>query len=674
MNACIRMLALFFSLTTCAVTVANADAIGAGNDWTRRNADTSETAYSRLDQINSKSIRGLGLAWSFDLPGEGSLEATPLAIGGVLYFTGTRSTVYAVDGGTGKQLWKFDPETWKVAPETMGFFQNNRGVAYADGRIFSAAHDGRLFAIDAKSGQLIWTAKTTSNSKTFISGAPRIFKGKVLIGNSGASLGYRGYISAYDARSGKQLWRFYTAPGSPDENRGDPAMERAAQTWTGTYWENGTGTGGGPWEGITVDAELNRVYVGTGTAGPQNPDVRSPGRGDNLYTASIVALDADTGKYVWHYQVVPRDGWDFDNTAQMTLADLTIEGQRRKVLMQAPKSGFFYVIDRLTGKVISAEKLGKVTWAERIDLKTGAPVILPSARWEKTGSAEIWPWLGGAHNWMSMAFSPKTGLIYVPYMQLGSAYKFKKASEGVGGVLSITDLKADAMDGKGALIAWDPVKQQPAWKVQLDTLWNGGAMTTAGDLVFQGAADGFLSAYDATSGESLWRFYTAMGINAAPMTYLVNGKQQISVLVGFGGSGQGDSRAGWRYRSPRRLLTFTLGGKEELGPSPPRDMTVHAVDDPSLKLDPAAVEAGRGLFRACGVCHRGGSSAPDLIESQIALHPESFWSVLNSGALVSMGMPKFPALTREQAMQIWAYIRSTAREERPGNSTEAPAR
>jgi quinohemoprotein ethanol dehydrogenase len=646
--------------------------VGAAADWAFHGGGTEESGFSRLDAIKESNVARLGLAWSLDLPGETTLEATPLAIGGVLYFTGSSAAVYAVDGATGRLLWKYDPQTWKFNPAKMHFsFAANRGVAYADGRIFAAALDGRLFALDARTGELEWSVETLApQSMQTITSAPRAFKGKVIIGNGGADFGARGYVTAFDAATGRRLWRFYVTPGSPEENQGDSAMERAAATWSGEFWKSGTG--GAVWDSITYDAELNRIYLGTGNAGPYDPAVRSPGGGDNLYTASIVALDADSGKYLWHYQLNPSDEWDYDATQRMTVAEITIDGRRRKVLMQAPKNGFFYVLDRDSGKLISAEKLGKVTWADHIDLTTGRPVEAAGARYG-SGAISVWPDPVGAHSWQDMAFSPSTGLVYIPYMQVGG--HFSKGGEAgpeavsVGGLV-IQQVKADGQDGKGALIAWDPIRRRAAWRVPLDRIWNGGVLATAGNLVFQGEADGGFSAYGASTGKPLWKYDARLGIIGAPISFSTHGKQYISVLVGYGGGaaiGGSLMNVGWKYGvQPRRLLTFALDGGALLPPTPPPDMRVKAVDDPTYEIKASDALAGRALYAACAVCHgrdvaASGAIAPDLRESVVALNPDSFWMVLHEGTLLENGMPRFENLSREQAMLIYTYIRAAAR-------------
>lgn len=670
---------IFLAIGILISTLANAATAtiaGSGTDWLNHGGGVDESGFSRLDAIRASNIGKLGLSWFLDLPGEVSLEATPLAVNGVLYFTGSNSSVYAVDGARGKLLWKYDPQTWKYAPAKMNvmLYPVNRGAAYADGRVFSASADGRLFALNAKTGELIWSVETLArDSRHTITGAPRTFNGKVIIGNGGGDLGARGYVTAYDQATGNQRWRFYTVPGSPEENKGDPAMERAAATWSGEYWK--TGTGGTAWNGITFDPELNRIYIGTGNGGPYDPAVRSPGDGDNLYLASIVAVDADTGKYVWHYQMNPRESWDYKCTANMITATLTIAGKPRKVLMQAPTNGFFYVLDRETGKLISAEKIGKVNWAERIDLETGRPVEAPNIRYE-TGDTILWPSSLGAHNWQAMSFNPENGLVYIPYMQVG--VHFSKGKPTPPGAYSVGDISMDwvtnsddPMDGKGALLAWDPVNQKQRWRMPHETLWNGGTLSSAGNLVFQGAADGYFYGYNAATGQPLWKFNAGLGIIAAPISYSVAGKQYVSVLVGYGGSAGAISNlmhVGWKFGAqPRRLLTFGLGGKAALPASAPRNMTVNALDDPSLQLKEEDVEAGRHLYMRCIGCHgrnlvSSGAPAPDLRESQIAFNPDAFWAVLHDGLLIQNGMPRYDRLTHAQVMQIYTYIRASARE------------
>jgi quinohemoprotein ethanol dehydrogenase len=641
-------------------------------DWPNHGGPVDESGYAGLDQIDRANVGRLGLAWSLDLPGEVTLEATPIEVGGVLYFSGSYAAVYAVDAVTGRLIWKYDPHLWKRnSPKLRMMFPANRGVAYADGRIFVCALDGHLTAIDARTGTALWDVQTLpETSGHYSTGAPRVFHDKVIIGNAGSDAGNRGFVSAYDQATGKLAWRFYTAPGSPAENAGDPVQEMAARTWTGQWWK--TGTGGGPWNGITFDPELNRIYVGTGNSGPYDPRIRSPGGGDNLFLTSIVALDADTGKYLWHYQANPREAWDYKATANIVTATLTIDGKPRKVLMQAPTNGFFYVIDRETGKLISAEKLGKVSWADHVDLATGRPVEAPNIRYE-TGSTTMFPSPLGGHNWQAMSFDPRTGLVYIPYIQLGGLYLTKTSPDAITvGGLTISAFKdPDDPDHPGALIAWDPVARKPRWKVRQSTFWNTGVLSTAGDLVFQGTPEGDFMAYDATTGAQLWRFNAGLGMMSAPISYSVGGKQYVSVLVGYGGSAGSGSKLlnyGWKFGAqPRRLLTFALDGKAALAPTPPADMKVYALDDPSLKLDPAQVEEGRKLSLNCMLCHGpgfqgAGAPGPDLRESKLALTQEGMWAVLHDGALRSQGMPAFESLTRGQVNALHAFLRAAARD------------
>jgi quinohemoprotein ethanol dehydrogenase len=643
---------------------------GTGVDWPGHGGAPDESGFSTLSQINTGTVQRLGLAWSLDIDERGQLEATPLAVDGVLYFTTFMSKVYAVDALTGKVLWAHDPEIWRHPDRTHLFFPVNRGPAYDNGKVFVATLDGRLQALDAHSGKLLWSVETLMpETAQMVTGAPRTFRGKVIIGNGGADYGARGYVTAYDQKTGRQVWRFFTVPGSPEQNRGVPVMERAAATWSGEYWKSGTG--GTVWNGITFDPELNRIYLGVGNAGPYNPRLRSPGGGDNLFIASIVALDADTGKYVWHYQENPRESWDYKATANMVAATVTIDGRPRKVLMQVPTNGFFYVLDRETGKLISAEKVGKVTWADHIDLETGRPVEAPNIRYE-TGETTIWPSSLGAHNWQDMAYSPQTGLAYIPYMQLGVRFWTKPGpNEALFGGVAFRAVAQDENDGKGALLAWDPIAQKPRWRVPHAAMWNGGPLATGGNLVFQGTADGWFSAYDAADGKVLWRFNAGLGIIARPISYQVRGRQYISVLVGYGGNifSVPHTDAGWKYGAPgRRLLTFALDGKATLPPSPPADPVLHPVDDPNYAIVEGDLIAGRQIYLGnCGLCHgtdavSGNLAAPDLRESAVVLDRDALWTVLHDGVLMQRGMPQFAQLSRADADKLYNYLRATARE------------
>ena len=661
------VLSLSWSCTSQRDGAAGSGQYGASENWPAHGGGEDESGYSRLDAINTATVGKLGLAWSLDLDEERTLQATPLAVDGVLYFTGSYGNIYAVDGTSGKVRWQYDPQTPEHNPDKLRYvLPVNRGAAYADGRLFVGTLDGRLIAVDARTGKPVWSAETVArDSKHTITGAPRTFGDKVIIGNGGGDFGARGYVTAYDQKTGKQVWRFYTVPGTPEENRGDPAMERAAATWSGEYWK--TGTGGTVWNGITFDPELGRIYIGTGNSGPYDPQTRSPGNGDNLYLVSIVALDADTGKYLWHYQMNPREAWDYKSTANMISATIEIEGQPRKVLMQAPSNGFFYVLDRNDGKPISAGKIGKVTWAESIDIKTGRPVEAKNIRYE-TGESTLWPGPNGAHNWQDMSYNPKSGLVYIPYMQLGM--KFIRRPEALGG-LAMEPVMQDAQDARGALVAYDPVTQAVKWRVQHEFMWNGGTLTTAGDLVFQGTADGYFSAYDAQDGKRLWRFDAGLGIIAPPISYSAGGRQYVTVLVGYGGTnilGGTSMNIGWKYGAQtRRLLTFALDGKAVLAPSAPRSMQIQPVDDPAIGIDQADAALGQSLFAGnCAACHgldavSAGAPAPDLRESPVALQADTLWQVVHDGTLLKRGMPPFRELSRQQVDRIHAFIRARAR-------------
>jgi quinohemoprotein ethanol dehydrogenase len=670
---------------TIAACLGLAAASAAANtDWPSYGGSDSEDHYSSLTAINAGDVQRLGLAWSLDLPGERTLEAPPLAVGSVLYFSGTYGKTYAVDGRTGRLLWTFDPDLANHAPEKLRLVMGaHRGVAFWRGKVYVGVVDGRLLALDAATGKPLWTAHTFEEpgARQAISGAPRVFDGKVIIGFGGAEYGTRGYVSAFDASTGELRWRFYTVPGDPAKGFESDAMRLAARTWHGPWWK--WGGGGTVWDSITYDPAFDRVYLGTGNGGPWNSEVRSPGGGDNWFLCSIVALDARTGAYRWHYQTTPGDEWDFDATENMVLADLRIDGRPRKVLMQANKNGFFYVIDRAKGTLISADAFTKVTWAKRIDVNTGRPVETTTARYEKDGPVVIWPAIAGGHNFQPMSFNPATGLAYIPTMKLAMSIgpQSPEARESLARdqrhdfpVLAVSAKLAsvDPDDGSAGLLAWDPIARRKRWEVHYPhAFWNGGMLTTAGNLVFQGLASGELVAYDATTGQSLWSFNCGLGIVAAPSTYELDGVQYVAILVGYGGSAGNGGRLfdmGWRFgEQPRRLLVFALDRHTALPATAPPRFALRALDDPHLAIDASLAAKGRELYHStCTGCHGGalqgtGSIAPDLRESQLALQWLSFNAVLQSG-IPSAGMPRYDDLTEEDMRALFMYVRAGARE------------
>ncbi len=512
-------------------------------------------------------MKELGLAWSYNLESTRGVEATPLVVDGIMYVTASWSVVHAIDVRTGKKIWSFDPKVDKSKGFRGCCDVVNRGVALHEGKVFVGAYDGRLIALDAATGQPVWEKDTiVDHSKSYtITGAPRVFKGKVVIGNGGAEYGVRGYITAYDAATGEQKWRWFTVPGDPSKPFEDASMAKAAKTWdpAGKYWE--AGGGGTAWDTLAFDPELNLMYVGTGNGSPWARSKRSPKGGDNLYLSSIVALNPDTGKYVWHYQETPGDNWDYTATQPMILADLKIDGKPRKVILHAPKNGFFFVIDRTNGKFISAKNFVEVNWATGYD-KKGRPIEVAAARQnEKPGDSIPGPF--GAHNWHSMSFNPQTGLVYLPAQNIplslmdDKAWKFNENAparpHAALGWNTAMFINAEPPKSKpmGRLVAWDPVAQKEAWGVEHVSPWNGGTLTTAGNLVFQGTADGRLVAYDAKTGDKLWETATGTGVVAAPATYMVDGKQYVSVAVGWGGVYGLAARATER-QGPGTVYTF----------------------------------------------------------------------------------------------------------------------
>jgi quinohemoprotein ethanol dehydrogenase len=513
-------------------------------EWLTHGLDQAETRFSPLTRITTETVRQLRAAWTWDIPGgAGQIEATPLIHDGVLYASGTWSVIFALDARTGALKWLWDPAVVRggraAGGQTVINGAPNRGVALYNGKVYAGLQDGRLVALDASTGRVVWVRMTTpyGNSEYVITGAPRIVKGKVIIGNGGAEFhGVRGYVTAYDAETGDQAWRFYLVPGDPSQPFESPAMAMAAKTWAGEWWKYGGG--GTAWDSFSYDPDANLLYIGTGNGAPWSHHWRSQGQGDNLFLNSIVAVNPDTGEYVWHYQTVPGDNWDYTSTMTMTLADLVIDGQPRKVLMQAPKNGFFYVIDRLTGQLISAEKITEhVTWASHVDLKTGRPVETSIARYDTTG-AWISPAQAGAHNWHPMAFSPRTGLVYIPgqnnqsFYRLAAEYEPQLGRASTGLVRGPGSVPAPpAPQPTGFLVARDPKTQRDTWRIEMPTFWNGGVLVTASDVLFSGRRSGAILAHDARTGKILWEAPVAPA-PAAPITYELDGRQYVTVLSG----------------------------------------------------------------------------------------------------------------------------------------------
>ena len=649
-----------------------------GNDWPAFGRTFGEQHFSPLAEVNDGNVSRLGLAWSLDLP-PGNAVTGPLAVDGVLYFAAGYSVVRAVDAATGKLLWEYDPKAPEASGRKLRMGWGSRGIAWWNGKIYTGTQDGRLIALDAATGQPVWSVMTVGKDDyRFISGPPRVFDGKVIIGHGGAdSAATRGYVTTYDAETGGQLWRFYTVPGNPADGFENKAMEMAAKTWSGEWWK--LGGGGTVWNAMTYDAETDTVLLGVGNGAPWNRKIRSEDKGDNLFLASIVALDGKTGAYKWHYQVNPGESWDYNASMDIELADLDIGGVRRKVAMTAPKNGFFYVIDRINGQLISAEPFVKVTWASHIDLKTGRPVENPDARYRDGKTFTMWPGPVGAHSWMPMAFSPKTGLVYIPAIEMSTSYNdvgvnLKNWQRTPGNAVDgganpgFVPGKPDPLNGTSLLLAWNPVTQKPVWKAPNPGPWNGGVVATGGNLVFQGQVDGAFNAYAADSGKLVWSYAAQAPVIAPPITYSVKGRQYVTVLTGFGTSAGAFGPllpVSIDYRTQaRRVLTFALDGTATLPKSEP--VVIVASDDPEYKADEASAERGKDIFaRRCATCHGvaaiAAGAGPDLRASPIPSSLEAFTSVVRDGMLVPAGMPRFEELTDDEIRDISQYIRSRAK-------------
>ncbi len=653
----------------------------APGEWLSNGRSYSEQRFSPLNQINAGNVKALGVAWEYRTYSTRALEGSPIVVDGVMYITAPWSKVWALDARTGKELWAYDPHV----PGAWGRYAccdiPNRGVAVWKGGVFVGTLDGRLVKLDAASGKEIWSVNTIDKKRAYtITGAPRVVDGLVVIGNGGSEYDARGYFSAYHADTGKMAWRFYTVPGDPKKKPENEAMAQALKTWSAKggkfkWWK--IGGGGTAWDSMAFDPALDLLYVGTGNGDPWNPNVRSPGGGDNLYLSSILAIKPETGKLVWYYQTTPRDAWDFDSTSHMILADLTIGGQLRRVLIQAPKNGFFYVLDRATGKLISAAPYAVMNWAKGIDMKTGRPVENPEARYRKNAAVVV-PSQFGGHNWQPMAFSPETGLVYIPAIDSGAIFiasenpTFRPRAWNTGtDFAAITKAVAEAIKaGKAApslgfIKAWDPVAQKEAWRVPMSGPWNSGLLATAGGLVFGGDAYGIFTAYDAKTGTKVWSIDLKTGILAPPVSYAIDGQQYIAVLAGWGGAGglsnlKDPNTAVVKYGTNQgRLFVFKLGGKQEVAALSPEGNPLS--EPPPQTADAATISKGFDLFhRNCMVCH-GYFAESDGVLPDLRSVPPEIWgqydAIVLDGALSDGGMASFKdLLKKDDVAAIRAYV------------------
>jgi quinohemoprotein ethanol dehydrogenase len=671
---------------------------GEPQNWFAGGRDKDATYYSPLTTINAKNVKQLGFAWEYDLgePMRGQ-EATPIVIDGVMYTSGTWGYVYAVDAASGKQLWRYDPKPDYFIGRNPCCDLVNRGVAVWKGKVYVASVDGRLHALNAASGEKLWEADTIVDHKLPYSstGAPQIAGSVVVIGNSGADMGHggvRGYVSAYDLDSGVLKWRFFTVPppvGQPYEN---PELAAADKTWDPHRKAEFKG-GATVWDGFAYDPNLNLLYFGTANAAPY--DLRQAGSktGDALYAACIIAVDADTGRMAWYYQETPHDSWDYDAVQKMILADINIGGAPRPVIMQASKNGFFYILDRKTGKLLSAKNYAFMNWATRVDMQSGRPVITKAADWYGTPK-NIYPAWFGAHTWNPMSYSAQTHLVYIPVidtptiwinlLQNGSKVKYVEGFFTVQGL--IPDDTYDAKDAtrvygpvpdeqaikamrhvkavRELIRAWDPVAEKVVWEHETSSGirgYDGGVMSTAGNLVFQGRGSGELFVYAADTGKILKVIQTGSHMMAAPMTYSINGEQYVAVQAGYGGTAITvgpipPSSAARKFQNTNRIIAFKLGGGAV--PTPPARVEPALTAPPKQIATRAEIDAGEIIFIAqCSRCHQlGPSVTPDLRRLNDGLHL-AFKDILLRGVLAPAGMERFSDLLSEKdADNVHAYL------------------
>ena len=649
-------------------------------NWLSHGRDYNEQRYSPLNKINKNTINKLELEWSIDMDTTRGLEATPIVDNGIMFVTSAWSIIYAIDAKTGKSLWVYDPEVPKVWSKKACCDVVNRGAAVWKGFVFLATLDGRLLKLKAKSGEVVWEINTIIDRELdyTITGAPRIANNKIFIGNGGADMGgVRGYVSAYDTESGNLIWRFYTIPGDPSKPFEHEELNEAAKSWNGQWWL--MGGGGTVWNSIVYDPDFNQVYLGTGNGQPWNIEIRSPGGGDNLYLSSIVALDADSGEMKWYYQTTPEDKWDYTATQDIMLAEMNVDGEDKKVLMQAPKNGFFYVIDRENGELLRAHNYVPTNWATHIDLETGRPVInedkdyIQKPEWVLPGSY-------GGHNWQAMSYDPNLGLVYIPthevagiFVPIKGYYKMKPGTFNTGTDFYVNDAVA-TMSGippvTGAIKAFDPLTGETKWSVAHNHFWNGGTLSTASGITFQGNSSGRFVAYDSENGTILWSKEVQTGMIAPPITYEIDGEQYVAILAGDGGAGNsvGDNFgadkeiAAVLYGNEGRLLSFKIGGKSKLPVLERKNKIIP--EQPLINASSEDILMGEKLYsNYCGACHGAGVRGKTIVDLRYLSKDKhkNFNAIVLEGLLEENGMANFSNLiNQKETDQIHSFIISTA--------------
>jgi len=668
---------------------------GEPDQWLTPGRDANGTYYSPLEDINTGNVAQLGFAWDYRLGTNRGQESTPLVIDGVMYVTSNFGRVYALDAASGRELWKYDPHIDGQWARHACCDAVNRGLAAFDGRLFVGALDGWLHALDARTGRLVWKVDTLigrSQRKPYtVTGAPQLAADLVIIGNGGGDFaGARGYVSAYDRHSGALRWRFFTVPRNPTEGPQDqPQLAAALKTWDPRHrWDAGSG-GGTVWDGMAYDPALHLVYIGTGNAAPYNMHLGGRHGGDELYAASIIALHADDGAMAWYYQTTPGDRWDFDSTQKIILADLDLDGRRRQVLMQAAKNGFYYVLDRGSGELLSAHNFAFVNWTRGIDAKTGRPILDPRADYDH-GPALVFPSEAGAHGWQPMAYDPAHGVTFIPVIEAGNVILETSGRRAglVEGQFTTPAFPPELWDPKsmrslygklppigqlargtntntasrGFLRAWSVARHRVIWEVPTATSWDGGVLATAGGLVFQGDANGNLNAYSAETGARLAAVAVGTSMMAAPMTYRVNGTQYIAIVAGYGGGGvilgaplDPDSAA-YRYGNEGRIIVLKVGGAPP--PLPQLRTDLPLPEPPARPSDAAQIAAGELLYnRFCSRCHvTGRGNLPDLRRLTPATHA-LFDSIVLGGVYSIKGMGRFDdALSAADVAAVHAYL------------------